>query len=90
MARRKVRKALVTPNKKRGPRWENRLNGRVVSRHRTKKAALEAAQRAARKRAARKRAKRGEVTSTSIRTRKGKIAEERTLQRRADKFPPRG
>lgn len=85
MARRKVHKALVTPNKKRGARWENRLNGRVVSRHKTRKAALETTQRAARKRA-----KRGEITSTSIRTRKGKIAEERTLPRRADKFPPRG
>lgn len=85
MAGKKTRKALVTPNKGQGTRWENRLNGRVVSRHKTKKVALETAQRAARKRA-----KRGEVTSTSIRTRKGKIAEERTLPRRADKFPPRG
>jgi hypothetical protein len=85
MAGKKTHKALVTPNRRRGTRWENRLDGRVVSRHRTKKAALAAAQRAARKRA-----KRGGVTSTRIRTRKGKIAEERTLPRRADKFPPRG
>ena len=85
MAKR-IYRASVTPNNWSGTKWEYRLNGRKVSGHKTKAAALKASQRAAHKRAA----TRGAATSTRIKDAKGRHQDERTLPRKADKYPPRG